>query len=193
MVRKYEAEKDKGHDAGGLSRCRGWHSNCLEFDSASRASKSDPGGRGGIRGSYRGICGQGRDGRGQLRNQSAAKVVQDIQRRQDRIPGKVRGRIGSPGGDEKGAIREIIAPRMRSGMSPPPGYTREEPPAPGLYCLKVATDALHPYLRERVAPLMSKGCGFPTWGDRQPGSLRGRGPVRLHKGGRAARRQGASS
>ena len=32
-------------------------------------------------------------------------------------------------------------------MPLPPGYTREKPPAPGLYCLKVATDALHPHLR----------------------------------------------
>ena len=49
---------------------------------------------------------------------------------------------------EKGAVhRRSQADREVEFVPVCPGYSRENPPAPGLYCLKVATDTLHPYLR----------------------------------------------
>jgi transcriptional regulator with XRE-family HTH domain len=49
---------------------------------------------------------------------------------------------------EKGAVhRRNLNDLEVEFVTLPPGYGREHPPAPGLYCLKVATDTLHPHLR----------------------------------------------
>ncbi len=50
---------------------------------------------------------------------------------------------------EKGAVHRRNQNEKNVELVPlPPGYTRDNSQASGLYCLKVATDTLHPHLRK---------------------------------------------